>query len=88
MSTLGIPREDRPFSPHLTLARGGKSGNPSRLKGDGPNQKFRRLQEKLSALPAPEFGTMTAHEFHLYQSKLSSAGSTYTKLQRFALGPT
>src|ERR1700716_6760 len=32
---LGIPREDRPFSPHLTLARGrGRSGSPKWRKDD------------------------------------------------------
>jgi len=86
MAALGIPKEERVFSPHLTLARGpGGSGSPRWRKGDGPNRAFERLQEKLAALPAPEFGTMTAREFFLYQSKLSPKGSQYTKLAGFAL---
>jgi 2'-5' RNA ligase len=85
LSRLGIPKEEHAFSPHLTLARGGKSGSPRRQKGDGPNPTFLRLQEKLAALPQPEFGTMTAREFFLYQSKLSPGGSIYSKLERFAL---
>ena len=86
MAALGIPKEDRAFSPHLTLARGaGGSGSPRWRKGDGPNRAFQRLQEKLSALSTPEFGTMTAREFFLYQSQLSPKGSKYTKLARFAL---
>jgi RNA 2',3'-cyclic 3'-phosphodiesterase len=86
MAALGIPKEERVFSPHLTLARGpGGSGSPRSRKGDGPNRTFERLQEKLAALPAPEFGTMTTHEFFLYQSKLSPKGSQYTKLAGFAL---
>jgi RNA 2',3'-cyclic 3'-phosphodiesterase len=85
-AALGVPREDRPFSAHLTLARGGGgSGSPRRQKGDGPNRNFQRLQEKLAALPAPEFGTMTAREFFLYQSQLGRGGSRYTKIARFAL---
>lgn len=85
-ATLGIPKEERAFSPHLTLARaGGGSGSPRRQKGDGPNRGFQRLQEKLAALSTGEFGTMTAREFFLYQSQLSPRGSTYTKLARFAL---
>ena len=85
-AALGIPREDRPFSPHLTLARGaGGSGSPRRSKQDGPNRVFQRLQEKLAALPTPEFGTMTPCDFFLYQSRLSPKGSTYTKLARFDL---
>ena len=60
MPALGIPKEDRAFSPHLTLARSsGASGSPRRNKKDGPNRTFQRLQEKLSALSTPEFGTMT-----------------------------
>ncbi len=81
MAGLGIEKEERAYSPHLTLARSaGGSGSSRRRPGDAPNQSFRRLQEKLAALPAPEFGTMTAREFFLYQSQLSPKGSKYTKL--------
>ncbi len=83
---LGIPREDHAFSPHLTLARGGRgSGAPKWSKGDGPNRAFSKLQEKLAPLPTPEFGTMTAREFFLYQSQLQRGGSVYTKIARFEL---
>jgi 2'-5' RNA ligase len=86
-SALGIPREDHPFAPHLTLARGGgRSGAPRWRKGDAPNKNFQLLQEKLAALPTPDFGTMATHEFFLYQSQLSPGGSRYTKIARFALG--
>jgi len=85
-ATLGIPKEGHAFSPHLTLARRrGGSGAPRPDKGDAPNQAFQRLQQKLAAMPAPEFGTMTAREFFLYQSQLSRSGARYTKLERFAL---
>ena len=86
MASLGIAKEDRSFSPHLTLARSaGGSGSPRWRKGDQPNRAFQHLQDKLAALPAPEFGTMTPHEFFLYQSQLSPKGSKYTKLARFQL---
>jgi RNA 2',3'-cyclic 3'-phosphodiesterase len=87
LASLGIKKkEDRAFSPHLTLARAaGGSGSPRWRKGDGPNRAFSYLQEKLSALPVPEFGTMTFREFFLYQSRLSPRGSRYTKLAGFAL---
>ena len=85
-AALGIPREEHAFNPHLTLARSkGGSGSPGWRKGDGPNRSFQQVQEKLVALPAPEFGTMTAREFFLYQSQLSPKGSKYTKLAGFAL---
>jgi 2'-5' RNA ligase len=83
---LGIPKENRAFSPHLTLARkSGGSGSPRKQKDDRPNRAFQRLQEKLATMPSPEFGTMTAREFFLYQSQLSRNGSRYTKLHRFKL---
>jgi 2'-5' RNA ligase len=86
MAKLGIPKEEHAFSPHLTLARGaGGSGSPRKQKGDGPNRGFQRLQEKLAAVPAPEFGAMMAREFFLYQSQLSPGGSRYTKLAGFSL---
>jgi RNA 2',3'-cyclic 3'-phosphodiesterase len=83
---LNIPKEAHAYNPHLTLSRAvGGSGSPRRQKSDIPNRSFQRLREKLSALPQPEFGTMTAREFFLYQSQLSPAGSRYTKLERIAL---
>jgi len=86
MATVHIPKEEHAFNPHLTLARGaGGSGSPRRQKDDRANRSFQHLQEKLGALPAPEFGTMTAREFSLYQSQLSPGGSKYTKLATFAL---
>jgi RNA 2',3'-cyclic 3'-phosphodiesterase len=84
VAELGISREDRPFSPHLTLARTG-SGSPRWRKGDGPNLTFATLEKRLAAMAPLDFGTMTAREFYLYQSQLSPGGSKYTKLQKFAL---
>jgi len=85
-AALGILKEEHPFSPHLTLARGGGgSGAPRWRKGDGPHKNFQRLQEKLAAMPTPEFGTMTAREFFLYESQLSRGGSRYTRIARFPL---
>ena len=86
LATLGIPKEQRAFSPHLTLARASNaSGAPGWRTGDKPNQQFAGLQEHLTKSPARSFGTMTAREFFLYRSKLSSKGSTYTKIARFQL---
>ncbi|HEV8525747.1 MAG TPA: RNA 2',3'-cyclic phosphodiesterase [Terriglobales bacterium] len=81
---LGIAREQRPFAPHLTLARTG-SGRPQRGKDDRGNAHFKRLQAKLAAMPPPDFGTMTPREFFLYESKLSPKGAQYNRLERFAL---
>jgi|SRR5271166_166389 len=89
VAELGIPREDRAFSPHLTLARaGGRSGSPKWRKGDGPNAVFAVLEKRIAAMGELDFGTMTAREFILYQSELSAGGSKYTKVQRFSLSLT
>jgi 2'-5' RNA ligase len=86
LESSGIEKERHSYNPHLTLARSaGGSGSPRKQKGDHPNRSFQSLQEKLAALPAPEFGTMTAREFFLYQSQLSPGGSKYTKLAEFSL---
>ncbi len=86
LSQLKIPKEEHAYNAHLTLARAaGGSGALRWRKGDGPNRVFQRLQEKMQALPTPEFGTMAAREFFLYQSQLGRGGSKYTKLAAFPL---
>lgn len=86
LASIGIPKEEHAFNPHLTLARGaGQSRSRRKEKQEGASGGFQHLQEKLAALPTPEFGTMTAREFYLYRSQLSPGGSKYTKLAGFAL---
>lgn len=84
-AALGVPREEHEFNPHLTLARRGSSGAPHRLKGDGINPAFQRLQEKLGAMSPLDFGTMAAREFFLYQSQPMRGGARYTKIAPFGL---
>ena len=76
---LGFGREPGPFTPHLTLARSG-SGRPRPVPGERPALGLQQVRAKLEALPQPEFGTMTAREFCLYESHLSPAGPRYEKL--------
>jgi 2'-5' RNA ligase len=71
LETLGLPREDREFSPHLTLAR---------IKQPVPLDKLHHL---IAELGAAEFGSFTADRFYLYRSQPGSAGSIYTKLSEF-----
>ena len=83
LEPLGFPPE-RDFHPHLTLARNG-SGRRRPVRGERSPQAFKQLAQIVASSPAPEFGTMTAREFFLYESKLSSSGPSYTKLEAFAL---
>jgi RNA 2',3'-cyclic 3'-phosphodiesterase len=71
MFSAGFEREKRGFSPHVTLARF--------------NQRPRGNLGSLLSDAQPSFGTMTASQFHLWESKLSPQGSRYTKLASFEL---
>ena len=83
---LSVPTENHAFSPHITLARVSPSGASKHYKGESSNQGFDLLQKKLAAFSIPEFGTMTAREFFLYESRPSSSGGPqYIKLSRFEL---
>jgi len=86
-ATLGIPSEARDFTPHLTLARTG-SGRPQGAASDRNKPVMYELKARVEAMQPPEFGTMTAREFFLYQSKTSPQGAVYTKLERYALSLT
>lgn len=67
-ATLGIPKEKRGFSPHLTLGR---------FKSNRNLDELMRLVKKAKDFHAGEFA---ASEIHLIQSVLSRSGPTYTKL--------
>ena len=84
-ASLGIRKEARDFTPHLTLARTG-SGRPQGAASDRNKPVMYELKARVEAVPPPDFGTMTAQEFFLYQSKTSPQGAVYTKLERFLLG--
>jgi 2'-5' RNA ligase len=84
LAPLGFQREQQEYHPHLTLARAG-SGRPHSRPGDRPAPGLQQVRAKVEGQPQPEFGTMTAHEFILYQSTLSPSGSRYTKLARYSL---
>jgi 2'-5' RNA ligase len=86
MAALGFVRE-RDFHPHLTLARNG-SGRPRPLRGERPPEAFAQLAALVANSAVPEFGTMTARQFYLYESRLLPSGAEYRKLAAFALdGP-
>jgi RNA 2',3'-cyclic 3'-phosphodiesterase len=68
---FGFPMEDRPFTPHLTLARFDPLGLPSKLSAI------------LHQHSSDNFGSLTTREFHLIESKLKSTGAEYTTVQSF-----
>lgn len=72
-SALGIARESRAFSAHLTLARIKEKLN------------LQPLREAIVELPSLDFGQFGARTFFLYQSTLRPTGSVYTKLAEFPL---
>ncbi len=71
LETIGIPREERAYTPHLTLARG-KEGRVSPT-----------LRNELLRHARRDFGTITATAFHLIRSELKSSGAEYTTLASF-----
>ncbi|HEV3041582.1 MAG TPA: RNA 2',3'-cyclic phosphodiesterase [Candidatus Angelobacter sp.] len=77
LEKLGIAKEEKPYSPHLTLARA--------QMGRGAGRSFQNLQQRLDPDESLQFGTMTAREFFLYKSELLRGGARYTKLQEFRL---
>ena len=84
---LGFERDKGTFKPHLTLARAA-SGRPRPVPGERSAPGLHQVRTRVEALPPVEFGTMTAREFYLYESKLSPAGAHYTKLSRYPLDLT
>jgi 2'-5' RNA ligase len=73
LAKLGIAKEQRAYSPHLTLAR---------IKTPG---KQPALLQAVAKLPSLEFGSFVADRFYLYQSRTAPSGSVYTKLSEFPL---
>jgi RNA 2',3'-cyclic 3'-phosphodiesterase len=74
----GVSLEEKPYRPHLTLARAGSA--------PGANHELKRLQLFLEKEPGAQFGTMTAREFWMYQSQPQPGGSKYVKLEEWKLG--
>lgn len=74
LATLGMAKEDRPFSAHLTLGRLQRPG------------KLDALREELRKREPLALGSFTTDEFFLYESKLSPRGSIHRRIARFQIG--
>lgn len=68
----GIPQEERPFSPHITLAR--LNSSPSR-----------ELQVFLEQKKAVKLSPFSVREFILFQSRLSHNGAVHIPIRSFRL---
>ena len=78
MAEAHFPKEQRPFSPHITLGRVNDGTEPETL---------RHLTQVLRA-PQPDAGpTFTAERLVLYQSVLRSRGAVYSELAAVELRP-
>jgi 2'-5' RNA ligase len=73
LAELGIEKDTKPYSPHLTLAR---------IKEPVP---LTHLRQSIAELPSVDFGSFTANRFYLYLSQPGPSGSIYTKLAEFPL---
>ena len=73
LGAIGVPREEREFTPHLTLARS-KQGTISP-----------ELHDAIKKYSVRQFGAMDASTFQLIESKIKSTGPEYTTLESFPL---
>ncbi len=72
-SLCGFTPEDRPYHPHITLAR---------RKGKG-GRELRNL--KMQMQQQPKLAAFTANSFILYESTPTPEGSRYDVRERFPL---
>jgi RNA 2',3'-cyclic 3'-phosphodiesterase len=70
----GFEPEDRPYRPHITLAR---------TKGDAGRRQLKQVKERVKA--ERQLAAFSAQEFLLYESHLGAGGSKYEVRARFAL---
>lgn len=73
LSPLKIPREERAYRGHLTLAR------------LDPRGQHDALEAALAGMMRREWGEFPVGEFHLYRSELKQGGAVYTRLASFSL---
>lgn len=75
LEPLGIAKETRAFTGHLTLAR---------IKEPVP---LEALRNAIAKVDGAEFGSFSVSSFYLFRSQPGSAGSIYTKLSEFRFIP-
>jgi 2'-5' RNA ligase len=73
LKALGFPPEERPFRPHLTLARAQNTIRSS------------QLWPMLQGYQNRPFGVFVVTQLHLFQSQLQRSGAVYTILHSVTL---
>ncbi len=74
LAGVGVPKDRRGFTAHLTLGRVRSARNAEALMAG------------LEEFQAEKFGTFIATQFELMESELRPTGSRYTTRERFPLG--
>lgn len=73
LTFCGIPPEDRPYSPHITLAR---------IRQQASTDIHTFLDQSTDKLPG-----FAVQEFILFQSRLTEEGALHTPVEKFELLP-
>jgi 2'-5' RNA ligase len=73
VQAAGLPAEERPFSPHITLAR----------FREAPAAPVLSFEERQRAFACPPF---TVNDFHLYESTLTGSGAIHRVVESYRLG--
>ena len=68
---LGYAREERPFSPHLTLGR---------ISRNATSQDVKAISQCLEKIRVGFLGATLVEKIHLYRSDLQPTGAVYTKI--------
>ena len=68
---LGYTREDRPFSPHLTIGRVGQNVTAADLQ---------KIRTDLDGTSVGSLGMVNVDAIHIFKSDLQPGGSVYTHL--------
>jgi RNA 2',3'-cyclic 3'-phosphodiesterase len=74
--SLNFPREERGFTPHLTIGR---------VKREASNQDREAIGQIIKSFPAKTFGTISVDAVHLIASDLRPHGPIYTTFARIPL---